>query len=59
MKNKAGIEYIRALIARGESVLRQIEESGRTPNNKKILERRWSLKEAELFQFNITTLKTS
>jgi len=46
MKNKAGIEYIRALIGRGESVLRQIEESGRTPNNKKILERRWSLKEA-------------
>ena len=46
MKNHAGIGYIRSLIARGESVLRQIEESGRTPNNKKILERRWSLKEA-------------
>ena len=29
--------------------MRQIEETGRTPNNKKILERRWSLKEtAEL-----------
>ncbi|WP_419421479.1 AAA family ATPase (plasmid) [Legionella sp. D16C41] len=49
MKNQAGIEYIRALIGRGESVLRQIEESGRAPNNNKILERRWSLKEtAEL-----------
>lgn len=46
MKNKAGINYIRSLISRGESVLRQIEESGRAPNNKKILERRWSLKEA-------------
>lgn len=46
MKNQKGIEYIRALIARGESVLRQIEESGRAPNNKKVLERRWSLKEA-------------
>ncbi|MBA2710151.1 MAG: AAA family ATPase [Tatlockia sp.] len=46
MKNQAGIEYIRALIARGESVLHQIEESGRTPNNKKMLERRWTLKEA-------------
>ena len=49
MQNNAGIGYIRSLISRGESVLRQIEESGRTPNNKKILERRWSLKEtAEL-----------
>lgn len=46
MRNQAGIDYIRALIGRGESVLRQIEESGRTPNKKKILERRWSLKEA-------------
>lgn len=46
MKNKAGVEYIKSLIARGESVLRQIEESGRAPNNNKILQRRWSLKEA-------------
>lgn len=46
MKSQTGIDYIRALIARGESVLRQIEESGRTPNNNKILERRWTLKEA-------------
>ncbi|MBX9703994.1 MAG: AAA family ATPase [Silvanigrellaceae bacterium] len=46
MKNQAGLEYIKSLIARGESVLRQIEESGRAPNNNKILERRWSVKEA-------------
>lgn len=46
MKNLAGVDYIRSLISRGESVLRQIEESGRAPNNNKILERRWSLKEA-------------
>lgn len=46
MKGQTGVEYIRALIARGESVLRQIEESGRAPNNKKILERRWTMKEA-------------
>ncbi|WP_158615179.1 AAA family ATPase [Legionella septentrionalis] len=49
MKNHAGLEYIRSLIDRGENVLRQIEESGRAPNHKKILDRRWSLKEtAEL-----------
>ena len=36
MKNQAGIEYILFLIARGESVLRQIEESGRAPNNNKM-----------------------
>lgn len=46
MKSHAGLDYIRALIGRGESVIRQIEESGRAPNHKKILERRWSLKEA-------------
>jgi chromosome partitioning protein len=46
MRNHAGLEYIRTLIGRGESVLRQIEESGRTPNKTKILDRRWSLKEA-------------
>jgi len=46
MNGKAGVEYIRSLINRGESVLRQIEESGRAPNNEKVLARRWSLKEA-------------
>lgn len=46
MKSKTGVDYIRTLIARGESVLKQIEESGRTPNHTKILDRRWSVKEA-------------
>lgn len=46
MKSQTGVDYIKSLISRGESVLKQIEESGRAPNNNKILERRWSLKEA-------------
>ena len=46
MKIQAGSEFIRSLIAKGESVIRQIEESGRAPSHKKLLGRRWTLKEA-------------
>lgn len=45
MSNYVALKYIKNLINKGESVLRQIEESGRAPSNQKMLSRRWSLKE--------------
>jgi chromosome partitioning protein len=49
MKHNSAVEYIQSLVDKGDQVLSQIEESGRAPNNEKILNRRWSVKEtAEL-----------
>ena len=47
MTNRTGLDYVKLLINRGESALRQMEKMGRSPNDTKELERRWSVKEAE------------
>lgn len=46
MSNVSAVNLIGSLIEKGVAVLEQIEESGRTPNIEKSLNRRWSLKEA-------------
>ena len=45
MRNNSAIEDVKNLIDKGDYVLSQIEKLGRTPNNSKVLNRRWSVKE--------------